>query len=93
MSKPNTKELPGQKKLPDSAYPAGQPESARESKVGKPKLSERDRYILTNLMQASKACKALVKKIRSGESVEPRVVSAASILAAAYGDALMGNTE
>lgn len=84
------KDLPGQRKLGDDRqYPAGQPVGAREGRSSKPKLSERDRFILTELLAASKACKSQIKKLRGGDPVQPAIVSAASTLAVAYRTEMM----
>ena len=91
MCAKDAKDLQGQKKFDDVQYPASQPASARVPSVKGPKLSERERFILTQVLQASKACKSIVKQIRAGNQPQPQVVSAASVLAAAYGQMLLGD--
>jgi hypothetical protein len=63
--------------------------AARKANAGSnAELSDVQRFVLNNILQAGKACKLLSKAARDGKTIDPSIVKACGDLAAAAADAL-----
>lgn len=64
-------------------------EAAKAKRALLPELSPRQKFVLSNVRQAAKACKLLAEMLQNGQEVSPEAAEAANTLSSEYVKATM----
>ena len=66
-----------------AAMQAGR-KAAAEKRAAGPALTDKQKFLLSNVRQASKACKLLIEHIQSGKDISPEAAGACNALSTEY---------